>query len=143
MYVIQENVAHYPDHDLGIILLSVILTPKEGEHVVSSRRVWLQLSCSRLFECCQPSLNTEVTLTRSSVRKSGLFFVSMSILCISSLGVSCLLNSNFLFCSLGQDLFLYIRDTFASFIIILFSNFRHVILQRTVIFTQGLYLLVN
>lgn len=22
---------HYPDHDLGIILLSVILTPKEGE----------------------------------------------------------------------------------------------------------------
>ncbi|XP_066129925.1 multiple C2 and transmembrane domain-containing protein 1 isoform X5 [Saccopteryx bilineata] len=23
---------HYPDHDLGIILLSVILTPKEGEH---------------------------------------------------------------------------------------------------------------
>lgn len=32
---------HYPDHDLGIILLSVVLTPKEGEHVVSSRRVWL------------------------------------------------------------------------------------------------------
>lgn len=29
---------HYPDHYLGIILLSVILTPKEGEHrdVVSS-----------------------------------------------------------------------------------------------------------
>ncbi|KAI4570116.1 hypothetical protein MJT46_007410 [Ovis ammon polii x Ovis aries] len=25
---------HYPDHDLGIILLSVVLTPKEGEHVV-------------------------------------------------------------------------------------------------------------
>ncbi|XP_069446260.1 multiple C2 and transmembrane domain-containing protein 1 isoform X10 [Ovis canadensis] len=24
---------HYPDHDLGIILLSVVLTPKEGEHV--------------------------------------------------------------------------------------------------------------
>ncbi|XP_023473737.1 multiple C2 and transmembrane domain-containing protein 1 isoform X4 [Equus caballus] len=23
---------HYPDHDLGIILLSVVLTPKEGEH---------------------------------------------------------------------------------------------------------------
>lgn len=23
---------HYPDHYLGIILLSVILTPKEGEH---------------------------------------------------------------------------------------------------------------
>ncbi|XP_068835394.1 multiple C2 and transmembrane domain-containing protein 1 isoform X3 [Capricornis sumatraensis] len=28
---------HYPDHDLGVILLSVVLTPKEGEHVVSSR----------------------------------------------------------------------------------------------------------
>ncbi|XP_039731029.1 multiple C2 and transmembrane domain-containing protein 1 isoform X3 [Pteropus medius] len=23
---------HYPDHDLGVILLSVVLTPKEGEH---------------------------------------------------------------------------------------------------------------
>ena len=32
---------HYPDHDLGIILLSVVLTPKEGEHAVSSHRVWL------------------------------------------------------------------------------------------------------
>uniref|UniRef100_A0A8C2R751 C2 domain-containing protein n=1 Tax=Capra hircus TaxID=9925 RepID=A0A8C2R751_CAPHI len=27
---------HYPDHDLGIILLSVVLTPKEGEHVVTN-----------------------------------------------------------------------------------------------------------
>ncbi|KAG8504320.1 Multiple C2 and transmembrane domain-containing protein 1, partial [Galemys pyrenaicus] len=29
---------HYPDHDLGNILLSVVLTPKEGDHrdVVSS-----------------------------------------------------------------------------------------------------------
>ena len=62
---------HYPDHDLGIILLSVVLTPKEGEHVVSSRRVWLQLPCSHLFECCEPSLNTEIILKRSSLRKSG------------------------------------------------------------------------
>ncbi|XP_068835395.1 multiple C2 and transmembrane domain-containing protein 1 isoform X4 [Capricornis sumatraensis] len=31
---------HYPDHDLGVILLSVVLTPKEGEHVVSSRSLF-------------------------------------------------------------------------------------------------------
>ncbi|XP_070321927.1 multiple C2 and transmembrane domain-containing protein 1 isoform X5 [Odocoileus virginianus] len=29
---------HYPDHDLGIILLSVVLTPKEGEHVELSEK---------------------------------------------------------------------------------------------------------
>uniref|UniRef100_A0A8C0K185 Multiple C2 and transmembrane domain containing 1 n=1 Tax=Canis lupus dingo TaxID=286419 RepID=A0A8C0K185_CANLU len=35
---------HYPDHYLGIILLSVILTPKEGEHrdVVRNRTLMLR-----------------------------------------------------------------------------------------------------
>lgn len=39
---------HYPDHDLGVILLSVILTPKEGEHrdVVSPSLPPTRLSCS-------------------------------------------------------------------------------------------------
>ncbi|XP_070229246.1 multiple C2 and transmembrane domain-containing protein 1 isoform X9 [Bos mutus] len=32
---------HYPDHDLGIILLSVILTPKEGEHVFQTQSLRL------------------------------------------------------------------------------------------------------
>ncbi|XP_045022744.1 multiple C2 and transmembrane domain-containing protein 1 isoform X12 [Bubalus bubalis] len=36
---------HYPDHDLGIILLSVILTPKEGEHVTMlMRKSWKRSS---------------------------------------------------------------------------------------------------
>lgn len=50
---------HYPDHDLGIILLSVVLTPKEGEHrdVVSplpgtgpSKAFKIALKCS--FKHC-------------------------------------------------------------------------------------------
>ncbi|KAM9730057.1 multiple C2 and transmembrane domain-containing protein 1 isoform 9-T9 [Dama dama] len=32
---------HYPDHDLGIILLSVVLTPKEGEHVFQTQSLRL------------------------------------------------------------------------------------------------------
>ncbi|XP_042106700.1 multiple C2 and transmembrane domain-containing protein 1 isoform X9 [Ovis aries] len=36
---------HYPDHDLGIILLSVVLTPKEGEHVTMlMRKSWKRSS---------------------------------------------------------------------------------------------------
>ncbi|XP_066129929.1 multiple C2 and transmembrane domain-containing protein 1 isoform X8 [Saccopteryx bilineata] len=38
---------HYPDHDLGIILLSVILTPKEGEHrdvTMLMRKSWKRSS---------------------------------------------------------------------------------------------------
>ncbi|XP_045427700.1 multiple C2 and transmembrane domain-containing protein 1 isoform X6 [Pipistrellus kuhlii] len=43
---------HYPDHDLGIILLSVTLTPKEGEHrdvTMLMRKSWKRSSktCSR------------------------------------------------------------------------------------------------
>ncbi|XP_046524161.1 multiple C2 and transmembrane domain-containing protein 1 isoform X11 [Equus quagga] len=38
---------HYPDHDLGIILLSVVLTPKEGEHrdaTMLMRKSWKRSS---------------------------------------------------------------------------------------------------
>uniref|UniRef100_A0A8C6FGI3 Multiple C2 and transmembrane domain-containing protein 1 n=1 Tax=Moschus moschiferus TaxID=68415 RepID=A0A8C6FGI3_MOSMO len=36
---------HYPDHDLGIILLSAVLTPKEGEHVTMlMRKSWKRSS---------------------------------------------------------------------------------------------------
>ncbi|XP_070090646.1 multiple C2 and transmembrane domain-containing protein 1 isoform X17 [Equus caballus] len=35
---------HYPDHDLGIILLSVVLTPKEGEHRDAFQTQSLRLS---------------------------------------------------------------------------------------------------
>lgn len=38
---------HYPDHDLGTILLSVILTPKEGEHrdvTMLMRKSWKRSS---------------------------------------------------------------------------------------------------
>ncbi|XP_036081906.1 multiple C2 and transmembrane domain-containing protein 1 isoform X3 [Rousettus aegyptiacus] len=43
---------HYPDHDLGVILLSVVLTPKEGEHrdvTMLMRKSWKRSSktCSR------------------------------------------------------------------------------------------------
>ncbi|XP_039731038.1 multiple C2 and transmembrane domain-containing protein 1 isoform X12 [Pteropus medius] len=38
---------HYPDHDLGVILLSVVLTPKEGEHkdvTMLMRKSWKRSS---------------------------------------------------------------------------------------------------
>lgn len=41
---------HYPDHDLGIILLSVILTPKEGEHVTMLMRKSWKRSSKELSE---------------------------------------------------------------------------------------------
>ncbi|XP_069446265.1 multiple C2 and transmembrane domain-containing protein 1 isoform X14 [Ovis canadensis] len=41
---------HYPDHDLGIILLSVVLTPKEGEHVTMLMRKSWKRSSKELSE---------------------------------------------------------------------------------------------
>ncbi|XP_055285367.1 multiple C2 and transmembrane domain-containing protein 1 isoform X6 [Moschus berezovskii] len=41
---------HYPDHDLGIILLSAVLTPKEGEHVTMLMRKSWKRSSKELSE---------------------------------------------------------------------------------------------
>lgn len=132
---------HYPDHYLGIILLSVILTPKEGEHrdVVSPPT----LPCSPLFQCCEPSVNPVVIIKRNGIWRSGPFFVSVSTLGITNPCILYLLNLNSLFYAPDQNLLLSKGTHLHLLLSFHFPISDMLYCRQRVVFTQGIHLLVN